>query len=241
MRFLILSDLHLERGWTYEPPDDVDYDAVILAGDIHTPGREAVSWAKHQGPFEGRPVVIVPGNHEFYGTELASEVASMRAEAAGSPVHVLSGDSVVLGDVRVLGATLWTDFALPIRSAGDVGGRGETDIRRALALANQAKADFYSIEVASQILPQDTSWTLQRPLRAEDTLVMHWEQRNWLARQIKLAARPAETWRATVVVTHHAPSGRSVQPHHRHNWLTPAFASNLPRSMFGSGSTAGAH
>lgn len=118
MRFLILSDLHLEWRTSYQVPQGVAYDAVVLAGDIYEPGRKAVEWAARDDVFGGRPVVLVPGNHEYYSTEMDTELHRMRTAAKGTNVQVLSRDAAIVGDVRILGATLWTDFALPVRKQG---------------------------------------------------------------------------------------------------------------------------
>ncbi len=64
------------------------------------------------------PVVYVRGNHEFYGGHLDTRLAEGRAASEASlrtskfGVHMLENDDVVLGGVRFLGATLWTDFML---------------------------------------------------------------------------------------------------------------------------------
>jgi predicted phosphodiesterase len=63
----ILSDLHLSRGALPIPENDAD--AVVLAGDIARPS-EAVSWASRFA----KPVLYVPGNHEFYGGGIAGTV-----------------------------------------------------------------------------------------------------------------------------------------------------------------------
>ena len=64
MRLHIFSDLHLEFA-PLEPPD-TGADVVILAGDIHLQTR-GVGWAAET--FR-RPVIYVPGNHEYYGGPL---------------------------------------------------------------------------------------------------------------------------------------------------------------------------
>ncbi len=64
MKLNILSDLHLGLGALEIPRNDAD--AVILAGDIARP-TEAVSWASAFA----KPVIYVPGNHEFYGGSIA--------------------------------------------------------------------------------------------------------------------------------------------------------------------------
>lgn len=131
-RLLILSDLHLEFG-AFSPPAPDLYDVAVLAGDI-APGPKAVHWARRDTTFAGKPVVFVPGNHEFYGSERIRTLELLREHAAGSNVHLLDRDEVVIQDVRFLGATLWTDFALDV-------GRG-TDVVRAMRNATRGLNDF---------------------------------------------------------------------------------------------------
>ncbi|MDB5907694.1 MAG: family transposase, partial [Massilia sp.] len=53
------------------------------------------------------------GNHEAYGRNLEDTQAEIReACEAAKNVHFLDCDEYVLGNVRFLGATLWTDFRL---------------------------------------------------------------------------------------------------------------------------------
>lgn len=78
MRLLVLSDLHLDRGTSLTVPPQAAYDAVVLAGDINTPGVRAVQWAARDSTFGGKPVAFVPGNHEFYNTEVRSQIEAMR-------------------------------------------------------------------------------------------------------------------------------------------------------------------
>ncbi len=225
MRLLILSDLHLEFGVSLTLPPDLEYDAVVLAGDIHSPGRKAVVWAQRDSTFGGKPVVLVPGNHEYYGCELQRELDEMRKLAAGSNVQVLDRDSVVIEGVRFLGCTLWTDFLLPIRHPN---GLIESDATRAMSEANHRLNDFRVIEVQAVIKNQYREREMKRLLRAEDTLAQHWKDRSWLENKLML---PCDE--PIVVVTHHAPSLGSVAKKYAADWLTPAFVSDLPEWMFG--------
>lgn len=228
MRLLVLSDLHLEFGASLTVPPEVQYDAVVLAGDINSPGTRAVHWAARESSFGGRPVVYVPGNHEFYGREMRCELEAMRKAAQGTSVHVLSRDAVVIDGVRFLGATLWTDFALPVANEDEPADfHEEIDIARALASANRYVNDFRSIEVATPMRRQYRERQETRLLCAEDTLAMHWVDRDWLRRELD-----AGHGGATVVVTHHAPHRRSVAKRYRSDWVTPAFVSDLPDSLF---------
>ena len=107
MRLHILSDLHIEFG-EYDPAQ-TDADVVILAGDIHLRQR-GVEWAMSR--FDGKRVIYVPGNHEYYGEALPRNAEKMKELARGSNLCVLEKDAVMIGDWKFLGCTLWTDFRL---------------------------------------------------------------------------------------------------------------------------------
>ena len=104
MRTHSLSDLHNE--FSPFPPEFLDCDVVILAGDIDVKAR-AVEWARQ--PFSG-PVLYVPGNHEFYSGHLTHTLEKLSA-AQDDRVRVLDRDEVILAGVWFLGASMWTDFA----------------------------------------------------------------------------------------------------------------------------------
>ena len=105
MKLNILSDLHLGLGALAAPASDADI--VILAGDIARP-KEAVAWASALR----KPVLYVPGNHEFYGNSIDGTVDELRRLSAGTPIRVLDDDEAIHDGVRFLGSTLWTDFLL---------------------------------------------------------------------------------------------------------------------------------
>lgn len=186
MRLQILSDLHLELG-AGSPAEvarrrglaipDVGADAIVLAGDI-AGGADGVRWAAQTWP--DRPVLYVPGNHEFYDHEVGRVLEACRAAAHGTTVHVLDHDAVTIGGVRFLGATLWTDF--------DLFG----DPARAEAEAARCMMDFFVIRGPDG-----------GRLRPHETRVWHHEARAWLEHALAAARTP------TVVVTHHAPHPRS--------------------------------
>lgn len=86
---------------------------MVLAGDIGV-GTDGIAWAQRAIP--DRPVVYVLGNHEFYGQDFERLIQEARACAAGSQGQLLENNTwlVPWGDrtLRVLGCSLWTDFAL---------------------------------------------------------------------------------------------------------------------------------
>lgn len=176
MRIHLLSDLHLE--FSVYAPQVEDADVVILAGDIDVKAR-GVDWARQA--FRGH-VLYVPGNHEFYGGHLIRTLLKMRS-MADERVLVLDRDEVLVGDVRFLGCTMWTDYACT--------GNAHLAAWHARTTMN----DFRKIrtEPFRRIVPNDL---VQESLKS----------REWLSTKL---AEPFVG--KTVVTTHHAPSMRSLQ------------------------------
>ena len=199
MKLHILNDLHIEFE-DFDPPA-TDADVVILAGDIGV-GVEGLRWAEER--FPDRPMIYVPGNHEFYHHDL-SLIEELK-EQAPEHIHVLNDDQVTIDGVRFLGSVLWTDFGL----------FGEADRLFAMQQVRRQMTDFSIIRNGGQ------------RFTPEDAIRLHTASRGWLVTML------AEHFAGkTVVVTHHAPSSRSVHPRYASDLLTPAFASNLENLMDG--------
>ena len=111
IRLLVLSDLHLKhrRPWSL-PEGSPDFDVAIFAGDIAASPREAVDILLTQLALAGRPIVYVPGNHEFHGGEIEARLSEGRAAAVGTRVNTLDRETVVIKGARFIGAVLWTDY-----------------------------------------------------------------------------------------------------------------------------------
>jgi predicted phosphodiesterase len=203
VRLYILSDLHLERqSFT---PLPVDADIIVLAGDIAV-GTDGVEWARRWA--RGRPVLYVVGNHEFYGHAVAGLIDDLRRSAAGSSVHVLENDEVVIDGVRFLGCTLWSDFNFD----------GAERRAESMLICERVVNDYGRIE----------SGTGGRPLTTENTRQLHLSSRGWLEQ--RLADRHPGP---TVVVTHHAPLIRTRPSSPVLRALAGAFASDVTDLMHG--------
>lgn len=211
MKLHIVSDVHLSRGPLSLPATDAD--AVIAAGDISRP-QEAVAWlqALH------KPVLYVAGNHEFYGDSIAGVRAELRRLCAGSNVHFLDNEEVVLDGVRFLGTTLWTDFMLC--------GKGEP---RAEAMREAARFmnDFRVIRCGLAD---------QHVFTPADSAELFAINARWL--EGKLAEPYAG---CTVVITHHAPSPKSIHPRFANSPLNACFASDAERLVDGRTSCLWVH
>ena len=230
MKLLILSDLHLELE-PFVLPQDLDFDVVILAGDIHSPGSRGIEWARHSDHFgTTKPVILVPGNHEFYRCNMAMELACMRESAAGTNVHMLDGDEVVIDGVRFLGCTLWTDFALPIQMRAP--GQFTSDAKKAMTMVSYSLNDYQLISLPAEAAipapaPAPAQVNRERLMTVHDTLAIHVHQRAWLESKL---AEPFDG--PTVVVTHHAPRRESVAARYAADVISAGFASDLPDALF---------
>ena len=198
MKIRILSDIHLEfQDWN---PPDAEADIVVLAGDIHS-GTRGVEWARRHFPVI--PILYVPGNHEFYGRDLQETVGALQRAGRRFGVDVLCGRGVVIGGLRFLGATLWTDYALH--------GTDVESIARAMSDAKYGMSDFGVIRHGAHGL-----------FRPEHARTIHLEQLCWI--QERLADGFSGP---TILVTHHLPHPRSIHRKFRGSSLNPSFASDL--------------
>ncbi len=110
MKIQLLSDLHREMDPTFSVPD-TDADVIILAGDIDV-GIKGIEWAISEALRLQKSVLYIAGNHEYYRHEYFSLQGQIREIAEScSLVHFLECDEIIIGDVRFLGTTLWTDYA----------------------------------------------------------------------------------------------------------------------------------
>lgn len=210
MKIHLLSDLHNEFE-EYKPDttylaDHLNADVVVLAGDIDIKCR-GVKWAKKHF---NCPVLYVPGNHEYYRGHLTRTLEKMRL-AGNERVRVLDQDEVVLQienqSVRFLGVTGWTNFS----STGNIP-LAEWD-------AMENLSDFKkNIRVGSNF----------RPLHVSDVSKKSKAARAWLQDRL---SQPFNG--PTVVITHHAPSMRSVVNPDTSNHLDAAYANRWESLMDG--------
>jgi predicted phosphodiesterase len=204
MKLHILSDLHLRADEDFRVPD-IDADVVILAGDVARPAK-ACAWALRLR----KPVIYVAGNHEFYDSSIEGTLRELRGLCAGTNVHVLDADELIVGGVRFLGATLWTDFM--------IFGEGEPR-SKAMEEAQTLFPDF------SRIRADPIS---ERMFSPDDATVLFRRAVDWLKKKLN---EPFDG--PTVVVTHHAPSLRSIHPQFEGSLLNACFVSDAQYLLAG--------
>ena len=209
---LVLSDLHMEiPGADYFWPKTEGADLIVLAGDIHQ-GVKGLRWAARLVKRCGLPLVYVAGNHEYWRhrlDRLPARLAEMAAEyrRAGLPIHFLEREASVIetgpASVRVLGATLWSDFTL----------HGEKDQAGAMNVAVSHMPDYRMIR---------TGWAPWHRLRPADTLMVC---ESTIRHLWEAVVHPFDG--PTMIVTHMGPSFRSISSHFTGHALSPAFASDF--------------
>jgi Icc-related predicted phosphoesterase len=197
MRIWIVSDLHCDSS-LWSPAAVPAHDVLVIAGDVANGREAAIANLYRIAHHTMAPIVFVPGNHDVFDGTLDGFVGSDRLRDDG--IHVLEpGAAVVIAGVRFIGATLWTDWQI----------RDQEFQAQAWAARHMPEYAHVTRADADLIWPVDVFNEHQRHRRAIDEA---------------LAVPHAGP---TVVVTHHAPSIRSVHPGDRTDVSAAAFASDL--------------
>lgn len=114
MKIRLLSDLHTEFRPDPQAQQYFDYngeDVLVLAGDIASGSSNAFNQIKKFRNAGFKDIIFVPGNHEYYGTEISDFDAKMKLKCASIPdVHFLNPGWVKIKDTVFIGGTLWTNF-----------------------------------------------------------------------------------------------------------------------------------
>lgn len=214
MRCSYISDLHLEsQDFAYRFSGG---DVLVVAGDL-CHARCLAPRARDRYGIEQRDrvqrfadkaravfphVLLVPGNHEPYDGNIEETPALLADRLPG--FTVLDDRAVEIGGIWFFGTTLWTDFD---------GGSIDTMNR-----VRRRMGEFFFVK--------STKPTQREPkpprFQPEDAYALH------LRARIALDAHLTATrGRTTVVVTHHAPSWKGLNPRHAGNGLDAAYASRL--------------
>lgn len=212
MHIQLLSDLHLEVNQEFVPEPAPHADVLVLAGDIGSYQRGVALQGEHFGLERFAnwpvPVLFVPGNHEYDAQDFDAAHARLRRSCAQLGIVWLEREAVVLGGLRFVGTTLWSDFdALATPPVGKAAGHALAHLLRQREKAFRA-ADFY--------LRKTGTTRAGSPFLAEAVRALALECQAWLRSAL---AQPFGG--PTVVVTHFAPSLRSADPRYG---LTPGTA-----------------
>ena len=174
-------------------------------------GAAGVAWAKATFAM---PVFMVLGNHEYYEHMYPRLIPALKRECRDSHITILENNAVTLNGVSFLGCTLWTSFA----------GVPTTMLSRYLVA--RGMNDYRLIRHFPEY----------RRLELADTVTAHQESVDWLGKTCRLHAGQTK-----VIVTHHAPSLRSVPDEPKYEQLAPGYATNLDALVAASGAALWVH
>ena len=208
MRCWILSDLHRDIGLPWQPSRIPDADVAIVAGDVGQGLVDSIGWLAAVIRPHMR-VVFVAGNHEFYRTAYAGELALGRMAARNQDIDFLEDDTAVIDGVAFHGCTLWTDYRLD----------GDAQQGSAMDKARRGLNDHRLITWTRQ-----PRWLRFRP---EEALTLHRASRAFLVNALGPGAYAGSPRPTRIVVSHHAPSAGSIAKAFQGDALNPAFASCL--------------
>lgn len=215
MRAWIFSDIHLrlpEAADMVKPFAIPDADVAIVAGDVCDGMVQSLKWMGSVLRPHMR-VVTVLGNHEFFGYDVPAARRDAARMATDLGIDLLDDSSCVIGNVRFLGGTLWTDFRL----FEDIGEPPEFDARRCMSEAKRSFADYDEIWAT-----EASDMRMARLLNPRDTVELHKATAAFVDDEL---ATPSD--QRDVVVTHHAPYPRSVHQIYMDKPTSAAYASHM--------------
>lgn len=235
----ISSDIHLEMysHWKHisaRLPWEEHYDTkqppllvkaapnLALLGDIGCPATHMEWYERFVASVAGvyEHVFLLAGNHEYYvsrvrlgevpATVSALHTAMREVADRYDNVHFLCPDVVVLGDVRVIGATLWSQV---------------TEVREVQRALNDYHRSWIALSPPKTPPATDKKHLTVRSLRVKDTVAWHNSEVNWIQTQLKLAAKLKQR---ALVLTHHAPAMTGTSnAKYEGNIIQSAFATDL--------------
>jgi len=214
--FRLVSDLHLNREQRFSPVMlDEDWQTTLLvAGDIGNKKR-AIEWLNEMSERFER-VIVVLGNHDYYNHDAYDnydQEAGIEADtyleklqgwrdsiAKLNDVYLLENETLNIGKVRIIGATLWTDF------------KADPFIMRTAQLNMADYRLIFQNREKEPVSPTHTNrWH-------NDSLA--------LIKQAVVQSRKDEM--TPFIVTHHAPTWQCVTSQdHLEDELTHAYCTNL--------------
>ncbi|MGJ7494686.1 metallophosphoesterase [Variovorax sp. RT4R15] len=209
MKLQLLSDLHLESHPRFVAEPAPDADLLVLAGDIgsYQNGSRLTDPDFGLGRFSPKngwptPVIYVPGNHEYDGDDFDAVHARLRDSCDALDILWLERETLVIGGIRFIGTTLWSDFdALVDPAAG---------------MTEQLKARGKAMRAANFYLEKAATVRAGQPFMADALREHSLTCQAWLRNAL---AEPYDG--TTVAITHFAPTLASADPRYG---LTPGTA-----------------
>ena len=232
MKIAYCSDVHLEFS-PLELKNSQDADVLILAGDIclankiasysddildliHSQNGRIHTFFKNCSK-EFKHIIYVLGNHEHYQYEIKQSKKTLEKHLGYiKNLHILERETFVLDDVTFLGATLWTDMNF----------YDTNTVERVSYAMNDFRIIYNSdigYEENSTVNSLATNWDIPAKWTPLDAIVEFDKTVQWINR-----VREELDIKKLVMVTHHAPSFKSIHPNFiDQKLINGAYCSNL--------------
>ena len=229
MKIQLVSDLHLESHPHFRLEPAADADLLVLAGDIGS-YQQGSLLASHGVDDFGLarfsplpvaaggagwpvPVVFVPGNHEYDGLDFDDAGRRLQQACERLDIIWLEQKSVVMGNVRLVGCDLWTDFDALTDAPG---------LAAQATPPQRLKAREKAFRAANFYLTRNHSFRAGVPMLADAVRELGLQSRDWLRRAL---LEPFSG--STVAITHFAPSLLSADPRYGVTPGTAGFCNSL--------------
>jgi Icc-related predicted phosphoesterase len=178
----------------------IDYsnaDIVVLAGDIHV-GDNGVKWIVERIP--DIPVIYVFGNHEYYGKIYPKLSRTLKQQTQNTNISILENDTIQIEDITFFGCTLWTNFEL---------------------FGNPRLDGYYCQQNMNDYkkIRREPSYS---KIRSIDVAAINKTSTNWIEKEFS-----KNRGKKNIVITHHAPSSKSLLARNKNKQISSADASNL--------------
>lgn len=173
MKIITFSDLHLEHGGKFSPPNETEADLMVLAGDIinfkdYSPIEPILSqWSK--------PILFVAGNHEYYTRRSMQDDADRFSDWLKSNhphVTFLRDEAISIDGVHFFGGTMWTDFDGASTGAMWEAKHVMNDFRLILTERGSILTPQDTIEFHSQFVNKLMAW-LEADLKGSRVVITH--------------------------------------------------------------------
>ncbi len=211
MKLQILSDLHIDSYARQAHPmghiPKTDADLVLVAGDTAN-SDSGMPWLQEQAAQLQVPIITIAGNHEYFSEYVLHFDQKLATwdnynEVSAQGVRFLQCQHIDIGDIRILGCTLWTDYQYQANED-------------TMVIARRFMRDYKQIYAGSDLFSPEVSMQL------------HAKQRQWL-RQALITAKVLG--KKTVVMSHHSISPLSVSDKYATLPSNAAFVSDFSAWM----------
>lgn len=190
MKLQILSDLHIDSYARRHKPlgsiPKTDADIILVAGDTAN-SDSGMLWLQEQARANNKPLVTIAGNHEYFSEDVLSFDKRFLSwdnfdDASFTGLKVLQCSEFEVGNVRILGCTLWTDYQFEA-----------TEETRDVVMSFMR--DYRQIKAGDQLFSPEIS------------MGIHAQHRAWLKEALIKAHKDGKQ---AVVMSHHSVSPKSV-------------------------------